>query len=227
MAGQLGSEARRRLYQLPGGLPPLLEHLGFTAILLGYLTVWLPNRAAGLALLGLELAEWLKFLPAVQSGEVGPRGVFYLPPISLGVLMLLASVNWPRVSATWAWRGLALLVSLLALPPVEALLDAPAERLRSVILIGLVVIVLTAVALGWLERLGLPARLALAAGVALAGGALPLLVYREVRALVSFLVGTPLGVGVGVWLHAIGHALVLAAVVWRVREKRPARVAGR
>jgi len=46
----------------------ILIKAGFTAILLGYLLVWLPHEAAGLSFIGIELGEWVKFLPQVRSG---------------------------------------------------------------------------------------------------------------------------------------------------------------
>ena len=36
--------------------------LGFTAVFIGYLSVWLPGPAAGLSFLGVELGEWIKFM---------------------------------------------------------------------------------------------------------------------------------------------------------------------
>ena len=47
-----------------------LAPIGFALIFVGYLSVWLPNKAAGLAMLGLEIGEWVKFLPEVQFGQL-------------------------------------------------------------------------------------------------------------------------------------------------------------
>ena len=47
-----------------------LVRLGFTIILLGYFMVWLPNRLAGLSFIGLEIGEWVKFLPQLRSGQI-------------------------------------------------------------------------------------------------------------------------------------------------------------
>ena len=59
---------------------------GFTVALAGYFMVWLPQPAAGLSFIGLDIGEWIKFLPQVQSGEAGiNRNAFYLPPITLSL----------------------------------------------------------------------------------------------------------------------------------------------
>jgi hypothetical protein len=61
----------------------------FTAVFIAYLMVWLPGPAAGLSLLGVEMAEWIKFM------GMGPtRNWFYLPPITLGLMLALWTVGW-------------------------------------------------------------------------------------------------------------------------------------
>lgn len=48
--------------------------------LLGYFGSWVAHSVAGLAVLGLDLGEYVKFLPAVASGETHIwREGFYLP----------------------------------------------------------------------------------------------------------------------------------------------------
>ncbi|MFZ0547082.1 MAG: hypothetical protein WAM60_16675, partial [Candidatus Promineifilaceae bacterium] len=67
---------------------PLLW-VGFTFILAGYLMVWLPQPVVGLSLLGVEMGEWVKFLPQIQAGLLPDRNLFYLPPILLGLMMVV------------------------------------------------------------------------------------------------------------------------------------------
>jgi hypothetical protein len=87
----------RRVY------PPLW--LAFTMILAGYLMVWLPQPVVGLSLMGLEMGEWVKFLPQVQAGSLPDRNLFYLPPITLSLMMIIWTAGWPnRRWQTWAAR---------------------------------------------------------------------------------------------------------------------------
>ncbi len=183
--------------------------LGFTAVFVGYLTVWLPGPAAGLTLIGVEMGEWLKFL-----GVGARRDIFYLPPITLGLLLALWTMRWQNGRwQTWFMRGLAVAVSLLAFPAI-ADLTGPVrhEYLLRVQLIGLVVLVagVCGVAAHWRETAvvgWLPWLLLFVVG--LVGGVLPLWYYLgEIRPYFSQVIGVPLGVGPGVWLNTLGHLLV-------------------
>ena len=181
---------------------------GFTLILLGYFMVWLPGRVAGLSFIGLEMGEWVKFLPQVRNGEILPgRNLFYLPPITLAMLMSLTTVCWlPGRWQNWAMRGLAMLVSLLAFPSLDAIrYEPPAEWLLRLLLIGLAGLV----ALGsrWLR----PGRvwLALWLAIGLTGAILPTWVYGAIRPVASNLFGYPIGFGPGLWLNLIGHLLLV------------------
>jgi hypothetical protein len=189
-----------------------------TAIFIGYLTVWLPGPAAGLTLIGVEIGEWIKFL------GVGPiRDLFYLPPITLGLMLILTSIGWSnRRWQTWAMRALAVSVSLLAFPAIEIIRFGPAsEWLLRLQLIALVLVV--AVLSGTLAKKR-PAfslmRLSsvLLAIVGVVGAVLPTWVYLKVRPLVSQVIGLPIGIGLGVWLNGLGHLLAAAVIMFRVRN---------
>ncbi|MDQ1301293.1 MAG: hypothetical protein QG637_1214, partial [Chloroflexota bacterium] len=59
--------------------------------LAGYYGPWAPHKAAGLIVLGLDLAEYVKFLPDVIAGRVVlRREIFYLPLLaaSLGASLI-------------------------------------------------------------------------------------------------------------------------------------------
>ena len=89
--------------------------VGFTAVFSAYFLVWLPGPAAGLRFIGLELGEWVKFL-----GMGSSRNWFYAPPITLGLMLAVLTVSWSNARwQTWAMRGLAAAVSLLAFPAYE------------------------------------------------------------------------------------------------------------
>ncbi len=188
--------------------------VGLTAVFIGYLSVWLPGPAAGLQFLGFEIGEWIKFL-----GVRGSRNLFYLPPITLGLLLALWTVHWsPRRWQTWSLRAVAVVVSLLAFPAVEAILGEP----RSEWLLRLPLIVLVAgVALfgGALGRWPLLVA-GLMIALSLAGAILPTWRYATLRPFVSDVIGVPIGIGLGVWLSGLGHLLVTAVAIHTLRLSR-------
>ena len=186
----------------------MLLLVGFTAVFIGYLTVWLPGPAAGLSLIGVEMGEWIKFM------GMGPtRNWFYLPPISLGMMLALWTVGWPNGRwQTWALRAVAVAVSLLSFPALEDLTGQVAhEYTPRVWAIGLVVMM--AVISGLIGRWPQVVRLKwlVIALLALAGYILPSWVYGQARTAVSEVLGLPIGVGVGIWLNRFGHTAVLLA----------------
>lgn len=181
--------------------------LGLTAVFVGYLTVWLPGPGAGLSFLGVETGEWLKFL-----GLGGRRDLFYLPPITLGLLLALWTMTWPRNDwRAWALRGVAVLVSLLAFPAVADITGPVREQY--VLRAALVALVALVALLSGVVRPPRWLTWALMALIALAGALLPTWIYLTIRPFVSEVVGVPIGVGLGVWLNGVGHVLVMGAAV--------------
>lgn len=186
---------------------------GLTAVFVGYLSVWLPGPGVGLQFLGVELGEWVKFL------GVGPnRDLFYLPPITLGLLLVVLTMDWPNGRwQTWAMRGLGVAVSVLAFPALEDILGvARQEYTGRIYLIGLVLAAalfsglvgpLLARRWPWLPYL-------LLALLGLLGAIGPTWLYWQVAPYVAGLVGQPIGVGWGVWLNLVGHGLVTAVSLW-------------
>lgn len=191
----------------------LLLNLSHTAILIGYLVVWLPGPAAGLQFIGVELGEWIKFL-----GVGANRNLFYLPPITLALMMIINTASWPnRRWQSWAVRALAVIISLLSFPSIEAVRFEPnSEWLARLQLIGLV---LVSVSFAWLaswkgtmtSRAGLKWSLLILVG--LVGAVLPSWGYLSVRPLVSEAVGKPISIGIGVWMSGAGHLLAAAVSI--------------
>ncbi len=191
--------------------------LALTAIFVGYFLVWLPGPGAGLSLIGVELGEWIKFL-----GVGARRNWFYVPPITLGVLLALWTATWPNQRGrTWLARGLAVAVALLAFPAVAAVTSEPrSEWLLRLTLIGAVVAsaVLAAILAA---RPGPAAWLWLAmAVVAVVGAVGPAWQYLAVRPVVTDALRQPLGIGAGVWLNTLGHALAAAVCLSAFRAER-------
>lgn len=190
--------------------------LGFALIAVGYLQVWQPHPAVGLALIGLEMGEWVKFLPAVQQG-LAPvsRNLFYLPPITLGLAAALITAAWPAGRNAWIMRALAVGAALLAMPAVPVMLREPSVEWRlRLALIGLVGAVALAAPL--LGRLPHPTRPLLLLGIALAGAYWPTRAAFAMRPLIAELLGEPLGIGPGVWLNLGGHVLLAAVAVYHL-----------
>jgi len=169
----------------------------------------------GLQFLGVELGEWVKFLGVGQN-----RDLFYLPPITLGLMLAVWTMGWPNGRwQTWAVRGLAVLVSLLAFPALEDLLGAAREQYTGrVYLIGLVLAVALlsglvgpalAVQRPWLPWL-------LLALLGLAGAIAPTWMYGQIAPYVSGVIGMPVGIGWGVGLNLGGHLLVTAVAFWQL-----------
>ena len=191
---------------------PLLW-LAFTMILVGYFMVWLPQPVVGLSLIGLEMGEWIKFLPQVQAGNLPDRNLFYLPPILLALMMILWTAEFANGRwQTWALRGLAFSVSLLSFPAIEAIRDEPPDQWA--LRIGLIGLVgLTAVFSSLLNRLPskmLPLLLLL---LAILNIGLPIWAYTAVRPVIADLLRTNVGIGPGLILHTIGNLLVVLAAI--------------
>lgn len=179
--------------------------------------VWLPGPSAGLQLLGFEMGEWTKFF-----GLGVKRNWFYLPPITLAFSLLFFTVGWGNGRfQTWLFRGVAIVVSLLAFPAFEDITNPVSWRdyLSRVVAIGLVVVVAGLLTLfgerNWLR----PASRILMLGAGLVGLILPTLIYLEVRPYVSDLMKLQLGYGSGFWLNLVGHAAIVLLAGWQLAKK--------
>lgn len=209
---------------LDASMPQTLLFLAFVAIFVGYFMVWLPHEAAGLSFTGLEMGEQAKFLPPVREGQILPgRSLFYVPPVTLALMIVLLAARWPnRRWQTWAARALAITLSLLAFPALEALGTEAAEWLWRVLMIALVVLV-AAVSSVTGQSLSSRVLWLLILFVALAGAVLPTWVFLEVRPLFASLLRADASIGPGVWLNGVGHltAAVIAAIgLLRARNER-------
>ena len=187
--------------------------LGLTLILLGYFLPWLSHSVNGLTLIGIDISEWIKFLPQVQSGELPYRDIFYLPPITLGLMLALLSVNG-RGWRPWILRGAAVAVALIAFPSIDAIRFEPAGEWRlRLIMIG-IVLLLAAVS-QWLDKLPSSVIRGLLGLVAAIGLIVPTYFFRVVLSVVEPWLVIDFQVGLGVWLNGIGHLAVGGLVLWQ------------
>ncbi|GAB4272202.1 MAG: hypothetical protein Kow0080_18380 [Candidatus Promineifilaceae bacterium] len=187
--------------------------VGYTAVFIGYFQVWLPGPSAGLQLMGLEMGEWLKFL-----GVGAQRDWFYVPPVSLALLLILPTFFWPRSWRTWGMRGTAVLAALLAFPAVEDITGA--AKTQYMLRAGMVgFVLLTALLAGFVRwRNGRFVVWLLMLLVAAAGLAGPLWVYIQIRPFLAETIKTQIGFGIGLWLNTLGHLLIIAAAKYSLPQ---------
>ena len=192
-----------------------LLFVAFTGILFGYFMVWLPNEAAGLAFIGLEMGEQVKFLPQVKQRALGPdRTLFYLPPITLSLMLLLLTARWDRRRwQTWAMRILAVALSSLAFPALEVVGAADrSEWLWRLLLIALVAVAAVGVSVVG-RRLSVALWGFLLLLPAFAGAILPTWAYLAITPAFYQLLRRPVTYGPGLWLNLAGHLLVVALIL--------------
>ncbi len=188
--------------------------LGLTAVFVGYLNTWLPGPGAGLSFLGIEMGEWFKFV------GLGPRrDLFYLPPITLSLILAIWTVTWSRQGwQAWLVRIIAILISILAFPAIEDISGPVREQyVLRVLLIGLVMLVSLLTAFWHPTGRGMRLPWFMLALLGLVGAFLPTWIYLIVRPFAAEIMGVPIGIGVGVWLNGVGHLLVTAVSLVEIR----------
>ncbi len=197
--------------------------LGALLTLTGYFGPWIAHRVAGLVVTGLDLGEYVKFLPVVREGQVVLwRTGFYLPLIAVSLALSLTSFR-PQLRYGWVVRILLLAVAGVAalnlLPPAwnEATFQNPEFRQQ----IGALLLCLAAVAvspflallLDWFSR----------ASIILLGlGALwfPTRDFLRVLPAIRELYQQPLQPGWGFYLTGVGLLLLIGTQLWLLIHAR-------
>jgi len=181
----------------------------------GYFGAWVPHRAAGLVITGVDLAEYVKFLPPVMSGQVPvQREAFYLPLVSASLLAtLIASRRSVPIWARLLLSAAAVPLALALLPPAwsPGTLRLPEFRLQVVALLAC----LAALPLTVLLRY-LPDRMVLLATalLALAAALWSTWSFNQVLPAIRDVYRAPFAPGWGFWLalaSQLGLALYAAA----------------
>ena len=188
--------------------------------LAGYFGPWVPHRAAGLVVLGLDMGEYVKFLPAVRSGEIALwRPAFYLPLLAVSLALSLHAFR-PELRYGWPVRAAfvagAMVAALNMLPPAwsPAVLGQPEFRTQ-VLWIGLCLgAALISPLLALLPRWAAAAVTALLALLALA---LPAVYFLRVLPPISALYNYAVTPGWGPWV--MGAGLILLAVAALLPDK--------
>jgi len=200
--------------------------------LAGYFGPWVAHQAAALVLTGQDLAEFVKFLPEVRTGELRVvRELFYLPLVA-GALGLVGLAANHRLRYSWPARGLLALlavpVTLSMLPPAwtpQLMLTPEFRRQAAAIAVCLLLVVLHPL----LRRLP-PALLeALSALLALAAAVVPVWQFLRLRSAIDAVYSRPVTLGWGLWLMPLGFGLFVAVLLpsglcgrlpksWRLRK---------
>ncbi len=184
----------------------------------GYWGAWVPHKDAGLVILGIDLAEYVKFLPQVRSGGIHLwREGFYLPAFALSVgISLLA---WRREMPLPGW--LRVVVTLLAFPPAFAMLPpiwTPALMLHSAEFRQQTAAILVAVAAALLSPLlgRIPGRVTavLLAAIFVVAAVVPIRQFVKIHPALEGIYLQRLPLGYGLWLTVAGLLLLLVGCVW-------------
>jgi len=182
--------------------------------LCGYFGPWVPHPAAGLNVPGLDLSEYVKFLPEVRSGAIPVmREVFYLPLLagSISAAVLAGRRALPRALRILLALA-AIPLALMMLPPAwtPASLRLPEFRLQVaaiVLCLALTPIISTIRPVPDRPAGALIALLSLSCWLSLAG-------FLAVRPAVAELYRAPLAMGWGAVAAALGFGLAALLGVW-------------
>jgi hypothetical protein len=205
----LATRSRRRLTIVRQLLP-----LGWLLAAVGYYGPWIGHRTAALTLSGVDMGEFVKFLPGVLDGSLAVnRQLFYLPPLAIVVSVALLAGS-RRLRFFWPLRLamvlLALPVSLQLLPPAWSPASLRTAEFLPQALALLACWLLLATFWLWGR---LPAWLAgsLSAALALVAAAASAWQFLAVKPAIDVLYGQPPAAGWGFFLCLVGLATIVVA----------------
>jgi hypothetical protein len=196
----------------------------FALALAGYFGAWVWHRAAGLVVTGVDLAEYVKFLPAFRAGQIRLlRESFYMP-LAAGSLIagLVASRRALPLWLRWVSGLLAIPLALAMLPPAwsPGLLTLPEFRLQTVVLAGCIAALLLILVTRYVPD---PIVLLLIAVLALAAAIWPLSSFLPILPSIEALYRQPVRPGWGFWLSTIGFLLTALFAIVGMFPRRPRR----
>ena len=188
--------------------------VGWLLAAVGYWGPWIAHATAGLTLSGVDMAEFVKFLPGALDGSLRiVRQLFYLPP-SVVVVTVALLIGSRRLRFPWFVQlvvlVLALPVSLQILPPAwsPATLRSPEFRLQTLALVTSWLLLATFWIWGrlpsWLTG-------SLTAVLALAAISLSLWQLWVVKPAIDAVYGTPPPIGWGFYVCLVGLLILLVA----------------
>lgn len=201
--------------------------LGMCLVIGGYFGPWISHESTALVVTGFELAEFAKFFPQAQSVLL-VRAFFYLPLVGGVILLSFFAGRARNRLLRWAVAvggSLFLLIMLTPYSVVEGarhalpagapfVPDLPYTRQLILLAAGMLLTLLGPLA-GSLPR---RTRSVLAVALVLVSAIPALYQFLRFRPLVSALYGTPVGIGWGAAVCAIGFALLLLSGVSLQRQ---------
>jgi hypothetical protein len=207
----------------------LLLPAGWLLAAVGYFGPWIAHSTAALTLSGVDMGEFVKFLPGVLDGSLQlTRQLLYLPPLALVVSVALLSgsdrLRYPGLLQA-AFLVLAVPVSLQLLPPAWSPASLVTEEFRAQTL---------ALAISWLLLAGfwlwghLPSWLtgSLSALIALAALGLAAWQFALAKPAIDEVYGIAPSTGWGLWVCVAGLAITVTASVLLVVRSREAWIGG-
>jgi len=190
---------------------------------IGYWGPWIGHKVAALVLLGLDLGEFVKFLPQVRSGAIRlQREAFYLPAIALSLLITMTAyrrhtgLGW---KARYVLTALAISIALAMLPPAwtPALLQMAEFRLQTVVIVVCVFMALTGPIWG---RLPCSLLGGIVIGLAMLAAIVPLWQFTRLLPAIQIAYGRSPAIGWGPVIMTVGWLLCVAAEGIRLAQPR-------
>ena len=190
--------------------------LGGLLALIGYFGPWVNHRAAGLVVTGLDLGEYVKFLPAVRGGQlVLWREGFYWPLVAVSLAFSLYAFRKP-LRYPWPLRALLLALAIVAalnlLPPAwtPGLLTTPEFQMQTA---ALVICLLAAGFSPFLALIPQPLTKIIVIGLSIGALWFPISSFLRVLPLISALYNQPLQPGWGMFGLGLGLLILIGATL--------------
>jgi hypothetical protein len=185
--------------------------LGMLIALAGYFGPWVNHAVAGLVITGLDLGEYVKFLPVVRTGEVSIwREGFYAPLVAVSTAALLATY---RAEFRYRWwlrfpmLALAIVAALNLVPPAWT----PSRLLETVFrwqTSSLLLLLMGVAASPLLALLPRVLSLILVTTLAALAIAAPLHGFYQVLPAIEALYSQTITAAWGLWLMVIGQLII-------------------
>ena len=196
--------------------------IGIALVLIGYWGPWVNHKTAALVLSGLDMAEFVKFLPGVRTGtEFMIRELFYLPPLAAALCLALVGSSRHLRYPLWARAIMviiAMVLAIIVLPPYPFIFQAlSSDEFRRQFLMGASCLAVIAASLLY-RRLPRTVVAGLLIAVSLAGAIPPLWQFLSIRSALDRVYGQPVHIGWGLWLTAVGFLVVAGTGAGMLQE---------
>jgi hypothetical protein len=197
----------------PGPVWRWLLPISWALAAVGYFGPWIAHPTAALTITGVDMAEFVKFVPGVAEGSLSVfRELFYLPPVAVVVSVAILIGSW-QLGYPWPFQalvlGLAIPLSLQVLPPAWSpgtLLTAEFRLQTSAL--GLCWLLLASFWL--LARLPMALRNGMSAIAGLGAVTLPVWQFISLKPAVDAVYGSPVSFGWGLFTCLGGLTLMAA-----------------